>query len=86
LSVPLHAAGFERVDEQEVRFMSTTAPGRRFWTAPLEMTFGTAVTDLPAGLRKVLDQQIEAAFEPSRSEAGYRLATHVRLVSGQRHV
>ena len=50
------------------------------------MTFGTVVTDLPESLRQALDEQVKAAFECYRSEAGYRLANHVRLVTGRVHL
>lgn len=84
LSESLQGAGFELMNEQEIRFTTTAQPGKKFWTAPLEMIFGIAVTDLPASLRAALDKEIEAAFEGCRSEAGYRLAGDVRLVAGRR--
>ena len=84
LSVHLQRAGFERITEQAIHFPTTAPPGMRFWDALLEMNYGAALNDLPASLRAALDEQIEAAFEPSRSVAGYRFAGHVRLITGQR--
>jgi ubiquinone/menaquinone biosynthesis C-methylase UbiE len=83
LSIHLQRAGFERVTEQAIHFSTTTPPGKRFWDVQLEVNYGAAVIDLPTSLRAALDEQIEAAFEPYRSGAGYRLAGHVRLVTGQ---
>jgi len=83
LSVHLQRAGFERVTEQAIHFSTTTPPGMRFWDAQLEMNYGAAMNDLPTSLSAALNEQIEAAFEPYRSGAGYCLAGHVRLITGR---
>lgn len=83
LSIHLQRAGFERVTEQAIHFSTTAPSGMMFWDAQLDMNYGAAVNDLPASLRAVLDEQIEAAFEPYRRVDGYRFAGHVRLITGQ---
>lgn len=83
LSIHLQRAGFERVTEQAIHFSTMAPPAMRFWDAQLEMNYGAAVNGLPANLRAALHGQIAAAFEPYRSGSGYRLAGHVRLVTGQ---
>lgn len=78
----LEAAGFNHVEEREIRFDSTAPVGRGFWRANLEMSFGAALEALSADRRAALDGALEDAFATYLDGDVYRLASHIRVAAG----
>jgi SAM-dependent methyltransferase len=75
--------GFEGVEEHEVR-AAREAPGSgQFWQAPLEMSFGYLVRDLPKGVRVALDEALAADFALRLAKTGGLLHNCARIVAGR---
>jgi len=84
LAQALRRAGFADVAERELRSTRVIPPGRRFWVAELERSFGDRISRLPPKLRALLDQRIEEGLAPYRTGEGYRLDSLARVVAGAR--
>ena len=78
----LETAGFDDIEEREIRFTPTPHAGSRFWQFNLEMSFGTAFDRLTPARREALDAALDGAFAGHLDGDVYRLATHVRVGLG----
>lgn len=75
-------AGFTDIEESEHRY-SPLAPGNMpFWRPQLKMSFAGHIAGHNDDTLRALDQEIQQRLESCREGEGYRLAAHIRIVSG----
>ena len=75
-------AGFTEVRENELRIEDLAPEGGAFWTAELELLGGSWLGRLSPAARGALDASLEKEFAPYRTDSGYRLVRHVRIIFG----
>lgn len=75
------AAGFVGYAEKDLTFERHVKAGEPFWRAPLEMTGGSRLADLDATARDRLDLEVVRRLEPYREGDGYRLGSHIRILT-----
>ncbi|MFQ5786274.1 MAG: class I SAM-dependent methyltransferase [Alphaproteobacteria bacterium] len=82
LEAALAEAGFDRVEEREIRFAPTPPRGSRFWRHNLEMSFGGRLDALAPDRRAALDAALDEAFARYLDGEVYRIAAHARIGVG----
>jgi ubiquinone/menaquinone biosynthesis C-methylase UbiE len=83
LAAVFRDAGFGHVRETDHRF-SSPAPGDvPFWRTQLAMGFGHVLGEEPAvETLAALDDEVRRRLAPLRERDGYRLTSHMRIVTG----
>ncbi len=81
LSPDFAAAGFRDYAEKDLTFERHVKAGEPFWRAPLEMTGGSRLADLDTATRARLDTEVVRHLEPYRDGDGYRLGSHIRILT-----
>lgn len=82
LSQAFSRAGYDEPQEIELNFAPEIDAGEAFWQPILEMSFGHTFADVPAQLRKEIDDAVRAAFEKHLDSGKYRLSVHARIGMG----
>jgi hypothetical protein len=80
----LAAAGFEAVEERELRFAPTVPQDREFWHAQIDMALGPKLDEASGAERAALDAAVRKGFAAHLRDGEYRLHAHVRIGIGVR--
>lgn len=80
----LDAAGFEAVEERELRFAPSLPEDREFWHAQIDMALGPKLDEASAAERADLDAAVRKGFAAHRRDGEYQLHAHVRIGIGVR--
>lgn len=84
LSGPMAKAGFEAVEERELRFEPRIPASLPFWRPQVEMTFGPLLARAGPAEREALEAALAEGFAACRDDGHYRLKMHVRIGLGRR--
>lgn len=81
LAPDFEAAGFTGYAEKDLTFERHVKAGEPFWRAPLEMTGGSRLAGLGQAARDRLDAEVVSRLEAFRDGDGYRLGSHIRILT-----
>ncbi|HYD30598.1 MAG TPA: methyltransferase domain-containing protein, partial [Azospirillaceae bacterium] len=86
LGAPLAQAGFELIEEHDLKPVGRVPADRPFWQATLDMTFAHAVFALDAAPRKALEADIIGRFGGLAEGGQVALHIHARIVTAVKPV
>ncbi|MBL8688194.1 MAG: class I SAM-dependent methyltransferase [Rhodospirillaceae bacterium] len=75
------AAGFVKYAERDLTFERHVKAGEPFWRAPLEMTGGGRLASLDTAIRERLEAEVVRRLEAYHDGDGYRLGSHIRILT-----
>lgn len=84
LASMMHDAGYEAVEEHELRFSPLAPLDKPFWRPQLSMLFGHMLNRISREAQEAIETAIRERLEPLRTEAGYAIKAHIRLVIGMK--
>jgi SAM-dependent methyltransferase len=82
LATAMTAAGFQDVEERELRPTGRVPLERAFWRANLDMVFATRLAGQPAEIMTAIDEEARRRFAARAIDGVCHLAMHVRLTAG----
>lgn len=80
----LAGAGFEAVEETDLKFDANPPAGSRFWEANMEMSFAEEFQAISSEQRAEVDRRVAEAFDAYLDGDRYRVKAHVRIGVGTR--
>jgi ubiquinone/menaquinone biosynthesis C-methylase UbiE len=84
LAAEMALAGFVDVEEHELHFAPRVPVGKKFWSAPLHMSFGHVMVDFESDKLAQINTYIEDGFSPYVENGHYHLKAHIRIASGRK--
>ena len=78
----MRAAGFADAEEQDLKFEPELEDGVPFWKPLVGMNCGVGMRDLDKEGVAQLDEAILKALQPFRTDGGFKMSMHIRIVRG----
>ena len=84
MSSIFEAAGFADAAEKDLTFAPSIPVGVAFWQPIVGMNMGAAMRGLDNAALQALDAKVAEAYAPYIEDGKYRLAAHIRVLSGRK--